>query len=254
MQEQVSWASGRPDAYMALDWQNSSLAFAGRWKKAQEFSQRAIDLAVSSDAKEVAARYTAEAALRSAVFGQCSQTTAAAARASALEHNRVSLPRVALGLALCGDSLQTQSVMEELLRRYPKDTLINRLWIPVIKAALELQRHNPTEAVQLLDAARRYEAIGEFWPRYLRGLSYLSLKSGREAAAEFQSILDHRGEGALSVLYPLAHLGLARASAVIGDTEKSGKEYQEFLSIWKDADEDLPIFAEARKELASLRP
>jgi tetratricopeptide (TPR) repeat protein len=178
MQEQVTWASGRPDAYMALDWQGSSSAFTGQWRKAQEFSQRAIDLAVRSDAKEVAARYAAEAALRGAAFGQCAQTTAAAARVSALEHTRVSLPRMALGVAMCGDAAQTQSLLEELMRRYPKDTLINRLWIPVIKAALELQRHNPTEAIQLLDAARRYEAIGEFWPRYLRGVSYLSLKSG----------------------------------------------------------------------------
>jgi len=254
MQEQVNWASGRPDAYMALDWQNASWAFAGQWRKAQEFSQRAIDLAVRSDAREVAARYAAEAALRGAAFGQCPQTTAAVARASALEHNRVSLPRVALALAMCGEASQTQLVVDELVRRYPKDTLINRLWIPVIKAALELQHHNPTEAIQLLDAARRYEAIAEFWPRYLRGLSYLSLRSGRDAAVEFQSILDHRGEGAVSVLYPLAHLGLARANAAMGDTEKSRKEYQEFLSIWKDADGDLPIFNEAQKESASLKP
>jgi len=252
MQGQVNWASGRPDAYMALDWQGSSSAFGGQWRRAQEFSQRAIDLAVRSDAKEVAARYAAEAALRGAAFGQCSE--AAAARASALEHNRVSLPRITLAVAMCGDAAQTQSLLDELLRRYPKDTLINRLWIPVIKAALELQRHNPTEAIQLLDAARRYEAIGEFWPRYLRGLSYLSLKSGREAAAEFQSILDHRGEGPLSVLYPLAHLGLARATAAMGDAEKSRKEYQEFLSIWKDADGDFSILNEAKRENASLRP
>ena len=254
MQEQVTWASGRPDAYMALDWQNSSLAFEGQWRKAQEYSQRAIDLAVRSDAKEVAARYAAESALRGAAFGQCAQTTVAAARASALEHNRVSLPRVALALAMCGEASQTQLVVDELVRRYPKDTLINRLWIPVIKAALELQRHNPADAVQVLDEARRYEAIAEFWPRYLRGVSYLAMKTGKEAAAEFQGIIDHRGEAALSVLYPLARLGLARANAIIGDADNSQKEYREFFSIWKDADTDLLILIEAKKEFASLRP
>jgi len=254
MQEQVTWASGRPDAYMALDWQNSSLAFEGQWRKAQEYSQRAIDLAVRSNAKEVGARYAAEAGLRSAAFGQCAQTDVAAERASGLEHNRVSLPRVALALAMCGEASQTQLVVDELVRRYPKDTLINHLWIPVIKAALELQRHNPGDAVQVLDEARRYEAIAEFWARYLRGLSYLAMKSGKEAAAEFQGILDHRGEAVLSVLYPLARLGLARANAIIGDVDNSRKEYQEFFSIWKDADADLPILIEAKKELSSLRP
>jgi hypothetical protein len=165
----------------------------------------------------------------------------------------VSLPRVALALAICGEASQTQLVVDELVRRYPKDTLINRLWIPVIKAATELQRHNPGDAMQVLDEARRYEAIAEFWPRYLRGLSHLSLKSGREAAAEFQGILDHRGEGTLSVLYPLANLGLARASAILGDVNNSQKQYQEFFSIWKDADADLPVLIEAKKEFASLR-
>jgi eukaryotic-like serine/threonine-protein kinase len=254
MKQQLNWANGRPDAYMALDWQNSSSAFAGQWRRAQEFSQRAIDLAVGSDGKEVAARYAAEAVLRGAAFGQCAQTKAAAARAMNLEHNRVSLPRTALGLAMCGEASQAQSMIEELARRFPKDTLINRLWVPMISAASELHRHNPNEAVQLLDTARRYEAAAEFWPQYLRGLAYLTLKSGKEAAAEFHNILDHRGEAALSVLYPLAHLGLARASTLMGDIDNSRKEYQEFFSIWKDADGDLPALIEARKELASLRP
>lgn len=254
MQEQVTWASERPDAYMALDWQNSSSAFAGQWRRAKEFSQRAIELAVRSDAKEVAARYAAEAALRAAAFGQCAQARESAAQGMALEHNRVSLPRMALALAMCGEGSQAQAMVEELARRYPKDTLINRLWVPMIRAALELQRHNPTEAVQLLDSAGRYEAAAEFWAQYLRGLAYLTLKSGKEAAAEFRNIIDHRGEAALSVLYPLAHLGLARANAVIGDVEASRKEYQESYSLWRDADADLPIFIEAKKGLESLRP
>ncbi|HEY8224754.1 MAG TPA: tetratricopeptide repeat protein [Pyrinomonadaceae bacterium] len=253
MQQQVSWANGRPDAYVALDWQTSASAFAGQWRRAQELSQRAIDLALSSDTKEVAARYAAEAALRAAAFGQCAKTKVAASEAMAFEHNRVSLPRGALALSMCGDGSQAQLLVDELLKRYPKDTLINRLWLPVIRAALELQRQNPTDAIQLLDAVRGYEPAAEFWPRYLRGLAYLALKSGKEASAEFQSILDHRGEATLSVLYPLAHLGLARANAFIGDVENSSREYQEFFSLWKDADADLPELIEAKKGWESLR-
>jgi hypothetical protein len=238
---------------VALDWQTSASAFAGQWRRAQELSQRAIDLALSSDTKEVAARYAAEAALRAAAFGQCAKTKVAASEAMAFEHNRVSLPRGALALSMCGDGSQAQLLVDELLKRYPKDTLINRLWLPVIRAALELQRQNPTDAIQLLDAVRGYEPAAEFWPRYLRGLAYLALKSGKEASAEFQSILDHRGEATLSVLYPLAHLGLARANAFIGDVENSSREYQEFFSLWKDADADLPELIEAKKGWESLR-
>ncbi|HJZ81833.1 MAG TPA: serine/threonine-protein kinase [Pyrinomonadaceae bacterium] len=253
MEQQVTWVNERPDAYVALDWQNSASASAGQWRRSQDFSQRAVDLAVRSDAKEVAARYAAEAALRAAALGQIAQARMAAAQAMSFEHNRVSLPRAALGLSMCGDGPQAQLLVEELVKRYPKDTLINRLWVPMIKAGLELQRRNPTEAVQLLDAARGYEPAAEFWPRYLRGLAYLTLKSGKEAAAEFRNILDHRGEATLSILYPLAHLGLARANVVMGDVENSRKEYQEFFSLWKDADADLPVLIEAKKGLESLR-
>ena len=253
MQQQLTWASGRLDAYMALDWQNGASAFAGQWRRAQEFSRRSIDLATRSDAKEVAARYAAEAALRAAVFGECTLARAAAAQSLAFERNQVSLTRLTLALALCGEASQAQSLVEELVKRYPKDTLINGLWLPIIGAALELQRHNPNEAIQLLETARRYEAAAEFWPQYLRGLAYLNLKSGNAAAVEFQRILDHRGEAPLSVLYPLARLGSARAYALTRDTEKSRKEYQHFFALWKDADVDLPVLIDAKKGSESFK-
>ena len=253
MQQQLTWASGRLDAYMALDWQNGASAFDGQWRRAQEFSRRSIDLATRSDAKEVAARYAAEAALRAAVFGECTLARAAAAQSLAFERNQVSLTRLTLALALCGEASQTQSLVEELVKRYPKDTLINGLSLPIRGAALELQRHNPNEAIQLLETARRYEAAAEFWPQYLRGLAYLNLKSGNAAAVEFQRILDHRGEAPLSVLYPLARLGSARAFALTSDTEKSRKEYQHFFALWKDADADLPVLIDAKKGSESFK-
>lgn len=253
MQQQLEWANGRLDEYMALDWQNGAAAFAGQWRRAQDFSRRSIDLATRSDAREVAARYAADAALRAAVFGKPTQTKTAVTQSLALERNQVSMARLTLALALSGEMHQAQSLAEELVKRYPKNTLINQLWLPIIKAALELQRNNPMQAVQLLEAARRYEAAAEFWPQYVRGLAYLSLKSGNEASVEFQRILDHRGEAALSVLYPLARLGLARAVALAGDTEKSRKEYQRFFELWKDADADLPILIEAKQRFRLLK-
>jgi serine/threonine protein kinase/tetratricopeptide (TPR) repeat protein len=252
MQQQLTWASDRPDAYMAYDWQSAAAAFGGQWRRALDLSRHSTELAAHSNAKEVAARYAAELALRSSVFGLCAQTRDAVRQSLAFERNQVSLTRATLALAICGEATQAQLLMEELVRRYPKDTLVNGVWLLVVRAALELQR-NPTEAVRLLEPARRYEPAAEFWPQYVRGLAYLRLNSGVEAAGEFQKILDHRGEGNLSVLYPLAHLNLARAKSSTGDKEGSRKEYQSFFALWKDADADLPVFREATKASDSMK-
>jgi predicted Zn-dependent protease len=131
--------------------------------------------------------------------------------------------------------------------------LINSLWVSVISAAININRNNPADAVQLLERAKPYDAAGEFWPQYLRGLAYLKLKSGNEAVAEFQKILDNRGQAPLSVLYPLAHLGLARAAALTGDMSKSRKAYQDVLALWKDVDSDLTLLQEARQEYEKLK-
>ncbi len=107
--------------------------------------------------------------------------------------------------------------------------------------------------MQLLEDPKRYERAAQFWPQYLRGQAYLKRTQGHEAAAEFQKILDHRGEAPLSVLYPLAHLGLARAAALSGDTAQAQKSYADFLTLWKNADADLPILLAAKKEFDHLR-
>jgi serine/threonine protein kinase/tetratricopeptide (TPR) repeat protein len=248
MKQQLDWASGKPDEYVAMDWQTQSAAFVGQYRRAQEFSRQAIELAARSDAKEVAGRYAAEEALRDAVFGQCQQTKVDATQALALERNQVSLTRSALALALCGEAGQAQSFMDELTRRYPKDTLLNSIWLPAIHAAMEINRNNPAQAIQFLEASRRYEAAAEFWPIYLRGQAYLLQRVGTEAASEFQKIIDNRGQAPLSALYPLAQLGLARAAELAGDTAKSRKAYQDFLALWKDADPDLPVLQQAKRE------
>jgi tetratricopeptide (TPR) repeat protein len=253
MQQQLDWSRGKPDEYVGLDWQTQTAAFSGHWRRSQDFSRSAIELATRSDAKEVAAQYAVEAALRGAVFGQCSQIKAAISESAGLARNNLFLTRGALVLALCGDAGQAQSLVEEVTKERPKDTLLNSLRLPVIRAAVQINRNNPVEAVKFLESAKPYEAAAEFWPQYLRGLGYLKLKSGNEAATEFQKILDNRGQAALSALYPLAHLGLARAAALTGDTSKSRKAYQDFLALWKDADSDLPVLQEAKQEYEKLK-
>ena len=253
MQQQLDWAKGKPDEHVTLDWQIGPASFAGQWRRAQDLSRGSIDDALRRDAKQVAAENLAEAALRGAAFHQCTQGKAAAMQALALEHNPSTTTRVALAMALCGEASQSSRLIDELVRRHSQDTRINGLWAPTIRAAIELQRGQAQAAVDLLEGAKRYEAAAEFWPQYLRGQAYLKLGRGAEAAVEFQKILDHRGQSPVSVLYPLAQLGLARAASISGDTSKARQAYQDFFALWKDADPDLPVLIEAKKEYEKLK-
>jgi serine/threonine protein kinase len=253
MQQQLESLRGVPEEYIAADLQAGTAAYSGRWRQSEEFARRAIDLAVRVDVKEVAARYAAEQGLRAAAFGRCDETKTYDAQSLSLERNPLTLERVALGEALCGDG-QAQSLIDELAKQHPNDTLAGGLRSPLVRAAAELTHGNAAKAVELLDATRAYEPAAEFWTHYLRGQAYLKLNKGSEAAAEFQQILSHRGESPLSVLYPLAQLGLARAALQAGDAAHSREAYENFLNGWKDADADLPVLQTARKEYANLKP
>jgi tetratricopeptide (TPR) repeat protein len=245
MRRQVDWAAGKTDEYVALDWQAQAAAFAGEWRRARELSRRAVDLAASSNAAEVAAQYTIEQALRAAVLGEHRQAKHDAAQGLALERGAASLARGALALALGGDATQAQSLADELARRYPANTLVHSVWLPLVGAAVELHRNDPGRALGLLEPTRRYETAFEFWPAYLRGESHLRSGAPGEAAAEFRRILEHRGQGPLSLLYPLAHLGLARAAAAAGDAAGSRRACQDLLTLWKGADPDLAVLHSA---------
>jgi len=253
MQQQIDWASGKPDEYMAFDWQTGAAAFRGQWGSAQELARRAIELAARGDTKEVAARFATEQALRAAVLGDYPRAKAEAMKGLDLERGRASLPRAALALALCGETHQVKSLVDELTKRYPEDTVTGSIWLPAIRAALELQRGNASQAIELLQPTLRYEPAAEFWPQYLRGQAHLKLSKGTEAIAEFEKVLGARGHAPLSALYPLAHLGLARAAASSGDAAKSRRAYQDFLALWKDADPDLATLEAAKQEYARLK-
>ncbi len=248
LQQQLAWAQGRPDEFVALDWQAGAAACAGQWRQARECARRAIDLAAHGDAQELAARYATEQALRGAVLADYAQAKADAAHGLQLANGRASLPRAALALALCGETEQVRPLIDELSQRYPEDTVINSIWLPTIRAALALQSDNAAQALALLETTTSYEAAAEFWPQSLRGQAYLQLGRGAEAAAEFQKILAHRGHAPLSPLYPLAQLGLARAAALAGDMAQSRRAYEDFFAAWQAADADLPMLNEARRE------
>jgi tetratricopeptide (TPR) repeat protein len=248
MQQQIDWSRGKPEEYVALDWQTGAAACAGQWRKAQELSRRAVDLTARDETKEVAARFATEQALRGAVLGDCRQAGTEVAQGLKLARGRASLPLAALALALCGEINQAKLLLDELAKLYPEDTLINSIWLPAIRAAIELQRGNAAQAIEQLQPAARYQAAAEFWPQYLRGQAYLKLARGAEAATEFEKIRSARGQAPLSVLHPLAGLGLARATRLTAELDKSRRAYQHFLALWEKADPDLPILRVARRE------
>jgi hypothetical protein len=159
-------------------------------------------------------------------------------------------------LALCGEATRAQSLSEGLARKLPLDTMHNAVWLPLIRATLELKRGSaagPEKAIQLLQPARRYEAATSFRPTWMRGQAQLEAKNGALAASEFQKIIEHRGWDVLSPLWPLAHLGLARAAAFEGEVVKSRQAYENFFRLWQDADVELPVLIEAKREYERLK-
>ena len=140
-----------------------------------------------------------------------------------------------------------------MVRRFPKDTLLNQVLLPLVQARIELHRGNAVQAIQLLKTTRPYEGYAFVQIAYLRGQAYLNQQRGEEAAIEFQKILGHRGSQPTSPLYPLAHLGTARAANLSGDTTKARQAYQDFFALWKDADPDIPILQEARRDYEKLK-
>jgi hypothetical protein len=157
--------------------------------------------------------------------------------------------------AACDDVSQAQSLLNDARSAYPKNTVINVIVTPIINAIAEQRKGNVSQAIQLLESVRSYQfgiVLGSS-TAYLRGNIYLQQRMGKEAAAEFQSIIDHPGSDYLAPAHTLAHLGLARAAAINGDTAATRKAYQDFFAVWKDADSDLPVLVQARKEYAELK-
>ena len=253
MKQQIDWASGRPQEHEVLGWQAAAAAFAGRLEIAQEISRRSKELAVSRGLKDAAAQTAVADAARHALFGFCGEARKDGTIALGMSRDRATLEGVGRVEAICGLTDEARGIENELSRRFPQSTMANGVWRPVIRAGLEIQNGNPEQAVLLLDAAKQYERAALFWPAYIRGQAYLRQRKGMEAVAEFQRILDHRGEDPLSPIYPLAHLGLARAAALSGETSKSRRAYQDFLALWKDADPSIPVLKAAEKEYAALR-
>jgi tetratricopeptide (TPR) repeat protein len=249
-------AMGKPgteDVLLAA--QADTEGWYGKLKNAHELTGRAMDSAEHNDAKESAASYQAAAALREVESGNLEQARAEANAALKLAPNRDVRAIAALTLARAGDTAGAEKLAAELEKTYPLDTLVQRYRLPTTRAAVTLQRKDPNQAIEQLKATSAIELgdQGDLLPVYLRGEAYLMLRDGNAAAAEFEKFIDHRGVVVNSPLGALARLGLARAYAVQGDTAKAKTAYQDFLTLWKDADPDIPVLIAAKAEYAKLK-
>jgi tetratricopeptide (TPR) repeat protein len=260
MAQLVSAAMGKPGAEdLMLATQADTEGWYGKLKNARELTRRAMDSAQHREAKEAAAAYQAAAALREVESGNREQARAEAHAALKLAPNRDVRTIAALALARAGDTAGAEKLAAELEKTFPLNTLVERYWLPTIRAGVAMERQDPNRAIELLKVASSVE-LGLpmniailMCPVYLRGEAYLMLHDGNRAEAEFQKFIDHRG---LVVNFPwgaLARLGLARAYALQGDTTKARAAYQEFLTLWKDADPGIPILKEAKAEYAKLQ-
>jgi len=252
MQDELDWAVAAK-SYDSQMWQAQAAEYSGQLSSARQFNDRAIELARQDDSKETAAQLLLQQAIRDATFGNCAQVVGVTQQSLAMSREQAKLIAAGNALAICGQTGPAQSIIDELSKRFPQDTLVNLIWLPVMRAQLELAHGNAAQVVQGLEPARRYDVAGEFWPQYLRGQAYLKQGKGAQAAAEFQQILDHRGWYPLSPLYALAQVELARASALNGDPAKARKAYQDFFTMWKDADSTLPVLVSAQQEYDKLK-
>jgi serine/threonine protein kinase/tetratricopeptide (TPR) repeat protein len=258
MEREAAQARGEPGVE---DWMTNSeglvLAYSGHLEGARKMSQRAVNLARQEDQRETTALFETDAALREAFFGNALAARHRAAAALGLSTSRDVEYAAAFALALSGDSPKSQTLTDDLTRRFPEDTRVIFTYTPTLRGLLALNHSEPSKAVELLQPAIPYELAARprshrLYPPYVRGEAYLAARRGREAALEFKKILDHRGIVVYEPIGALAHLGLAHAYSLQGDTAKARTAYQDFLALWKDADPNIPILKQAQAEYAKL--
>ena len=273
MAEQREWFVAKPDyENWGLGLASDTDAYAGRLAKAGELTRRAANSAIRADSTETAAIWLALAGQREAVYGYSAEARQSAAEALKLSPtSRGVESETALAFAIGGDTARASSLVEDLGKRFPLDTQIQSFWLPAIQAQLALDRKRPAVALTALQAASGNELgqiplganISCLYPVYVRGEAYLAAEQGSAAAAEFQKILDHSGIVWNCWTGALAHLGVARANAFQSQSSQGADAdaarvralaaYKDFLTLWKDADPDIPILKQAKAEYARLQ-
>jgi tetratricopeptide (TPR) repeat protein len=235
------------------------LAYAGHLQQARTMTRRARDLAAQAHQTERAAMFEAGAAVREALFGNASDAKQRAQAALELSKNRDVEYGAAFALAAAGDSVKSRVLMDDLNKRFPEDTCVRFTYLPVVRAITALNGGNSSEAIELLKGAEPYDiaftcswfgSFGSLYSAYVRGEAYLASHRYTEAAREFQKVLGHPGIVFTDPVRAVAHIQLGRSFAMAGDKAKAKAAYQDFLTLWKDADSDIPILNEGKAEYA----
>ena len=256
MAEQVKWSTGKPGAESGFMVEEASrFAYYGQITRSRELLDRAVTSAEREKEMEVAAGSTSNAALIEALFGNRTRAQQQSLAALALSNGSAVQFNAAMALAVAGDRNRVRAIAEDLDKRYPESTVVQFIYLPTIRAQLALSNNDASKALDALRTTEPYDLSvdGVLYPAYVRGEAYLSAGQGKEAAREFQKVLDHRGIVTNDPIGALAHLQIGRAYAVQGDTPKAKAAYQDFLALWKDADPDIPIFIAAKAEAAKLK-
>jgi serine/threonine protein kinase/tetratricopeptide (TPR) repeat protein len=263
MDRVVALAKGKR---LAEHWLMNSRALvharSGHAQLARRLSSRAVELALQEGRREAAATYQSAAAVWEGLYGNANEARAKAAAALAVTNGRDVEYASALALGLAGDSSRAEALADDLDKRFPHDTFVRFTYLPVLRALSALHRGQPTGSVARLQPTLHYELavnglnvglyLGGLHSAYVRGEALVAAHQYAEAAAEFQKILDHRGIVGADPIGALAHLQLGRTFALSGDKTKAKAAYQDFLTLWKDADPEIAILRQANSEYAKL--
>jgi serine/threonine protein kinase/tetratricopeptide (TPR) repeat protein len=268
------WFAGQPDlvSSIGLSLASDSEAYAGHAAKARELTKRSIDSAIRADSKETGAVSQAIAAQWEAASGNAGEAKQQAAGSLMLVPNNQAVEvEAALAFAMAGDTVRAESLAQDINKRFPLNTQMQSLWLPAIRAQLALDRKSPAQAISDLQGAAPIELgtipflnnVSCLYPTYIRGEAYLAAGQGKEGAAEFQKIIDHNGIVWNCWTGALAHLGVARGNALQSRNSPGADAdstriralaaYKDFLTLWKDADPDIPILKQAKAEYAKLQ-
>jgi hypothetical protein len=262
MVNQLSWGAGRPgieDVFLALEAETA--AHGGHLETARELCGRAVLSAQNTGNTETVAKYEVFSALRSSLAGQRTQTRARVADALKLSNGRDVQAAAALALAFIGETARPQNLMNDLAKRFPDDTVVQFNYLPTIRGQVALNSGSPKGATAATEPAALYE-LGDqgvisvaqgMYPIYVRGQAYLAAGDGHKAVIEFVKLLDHPGVAQNRMIGVLAQLGLARAHELAGNNETARASYLQFLTLWKDADPDIPVLKQAKAEYAKLQ-
>ena len=273
MRNEQEWFTGRPEENIGLSLASDTEAYSGHLGRARELTRRSVNSAVRADSKETGAIWQENAALREAAFGNAAEAKKAGAEGWKLFPMSQGVEvEAALAYAMAGDTARAESLAQDLNRRNPVDTQMQLLWLPSVRAQVALDRKNPNEALNDLQVAAAPIEFGQIgfvnnlsclYPTYIHGEAYLAAGQGMAATAEFKKVLDHNGIVWNCWTGALAHLGVARANALQARTSQGADAdaarvralaaYKDFLTLWKDADPDIPILKEAKAEYARLQ-